>query len=295
MRINEIVTESLSRIAFHYASTSTALQILQSGQFKLSSAIGSVEEQYAPKGYPYFLSTTRTMTGGYHNTVHSGGGAMFVLDGNWFNNHYISRPIDYWENRDPTKSYGRSSEAEDRVYSKTNTIPLNGVRELHVMYDMSNYKPSLDADNLVRIKRLVLLAHEQGITPYLYNNESAWRRLNKAKSVDLSTLSDVADADSEQKPPYRSRRNYLEPWQELIKFGKKEDLSKAAQDILYNLNYTYRRKDAISGLKTDFSNYRKPSSGLYDEVVWIIAFMRKMRLHTIEDLVNYIVKKWENK
>jgi hypothetical protein len=52
---------------------------MASGKFELSSDLGSVEQQYAPKGYRYFLSTTRTLTGGYHEYT-SSGSAMFVLD-----------------------------------------------------------------------------------------------------------------------------------------------------------------------------------------------------------------------
>ena len=80
MKIIELLTESLSRISYHYTNARAALKILKSGKFELSSALGSVEQQYMPKDKPYFLSTTRTRLGGYHDYVGSSA-VMFVLDG----------------------------------------------------------------------------------------------------------------------------------------------------------------------------------------------------------------------
>ena len=94
MKIRDVIVESLSRVAYHYTGLHAAEKILRSGEFQLSSTLGSVEQQYAPRGRPYFLSTTRTKTGGYHQGS-KWRGAMFVLDGNWFNQHYKSGPIDY--------------------------------------------------------------------------------------------------------------------------------------------------------------------------------------------------------
>ena len=117
MRAKEFLTETLSRIVYHYTTLWPAAKILSSGEFALSSSLGSVELQYAPEGHPYFLSTTRTKTGGYHNHVGSQA-VMFVLDGDYYNTKYPSKPIDYWGNRSPDNAYGRKHEAEDRLFSK---------------------------------------------------------------------------------------------------------------------------------------------------------------------------------
>jgi len=58
MKITEILAESLSKVVFHYTNILAALKILRSGNFKLSSALGSIEEKTMPKGYYYFLSNT---------------------------------------------------------------------------------------------------------------------------------------------------------------------------------------------------------------------------------------------
>ena len=61
----EIVAEGATSVLYHYTGTPNALRILQSGVFELSSVTGNrSEEQYAPKGYPYFFSTTRSRING---------------------------------------------------------------------------------------------------------------------------------------------------------------------------------------------------------------------------------------
>ena len=115
MKSTEFLTETLSRIVYHYTRLPAAAKIMQTGDFQLSSDLGSIEQQYSPKGYRYFLSTTRTKTGGYHNSIGSDA-VLFVLDGNWFNQHYISKPIDYWLNRDPTQSHHKRSADKAKAY-----------------------------------------------------------------------------------------------------------------------------------------------------------------------------------
>ena len=286
MRAQEFLNESLSRVAFHYTPLPAALKIIKDGEFKLSSSAGSVEEKYAPKGYPYFLSATRTMTGGYHNTVHSGGGVIFVLNGNWFNARYPAKPVDYWQDRNPSRSFGRHSEAEDRIYSKENSIPISGVSAVHIL--IKNPKQSLDSDAFGRARQLLIAAKQQGIPAHFYTDHSAWRSLNTNKTADISMLKGLAEPSRN----YPSK-NYLDPVQELI--GKKSynDLSDKAKSLARSLNYSYDKKSVIDGLNTDFSNYRKPSSGLYNELVKIIKFMQKNKLSNVAELVEWLAAKWK--
>jgi hypothetical protein len=54
MKSTEFLTETLSRVAYHYTRLDKAAKIMKAGQFELSSDLGSVEQQYSPKGYRYF-------------------------------------------------------------------------------------------------------------------------------------------------------------------------------------------------------------------------------------------------
>lgn len=61
MRYHQIINEGATDILYHKTSVNAALDILKSGEFKLSSSIGSdVEASMAIKGMPYYLSTSRS-------------------------------------------------------------------------------------------------------------------------------------------------------------------------------------------------------------------------------------------
>ena len=70
MRAYEFITEGLSSKLYHYTTIPHALSILKDGAFKLASVVGSSHEHTInPTKYPYFLSTTRTKHGGYHDQI----------------------------------------------------------------------------------------------------------------------------------------------------------------------------------------------------------------------------------
>lgn len=275
--------ESLSRVAYHYTNTAAAAKILQSGEFELSSTLGSVEQQYAPKGHPYFLSTTRTRHGGYHSMI-GPSAVMFVLDGNWFNNHYISRPVDYWENRDPKKVSHRPHEAEDRVFARDPAISLGGVLEVHIL-------ASPDGDHGMFARKALIAAKQHNIPAYFYEDETAWRNLNKSKSVPIS---DRPSLRGQEKYRWGSnRRAYLHPWLELLQATEPKQLSRDADKLRRSISYEYDRQQATQGLGNDLSNARKPNSGADREVaVKLIKFMQQNQLNTLAELVDFLAKKW---
>lgn len=284
MKINEILTESLSRIVYHYTNITSALKILSSGFFQLSSSVGSIEQQYAPKGKTYFLSTTRTRHGGYHDTI-GNQAVLFELDGDWFNRHYISHSVDYWENRDPAKVSHRSHEAEDRVFSKSPTIPINGVISVHVYIN-----PNADPEVRAWGRQVLIAAKKQGIAAYFYTDKQAWRNFDSRKKGDIAILTG-------QDRPISSvsrHKGYLLPWVELLQAKDKSQLSKKADSLRYSLMYTYDKQSAVGGLKNELSNARKPNSGPdRAHAVKIINFMQQNNLATVEDLVDALAKKWQ--
>ena len=294
MRIQELITESLSRTAFHFTQISTALKIVQSGNFELSSALGSVEQQYMLKGKPYFMSTTRTRRGGYHENAGRTQGVLFVLDGNWFNQRYASRPLDYWENRNPVRSHHRSHEAEDRIYSTEPTIPIDGVAAIHVLYtidDDKSIKTTLDSNNMAMIRQLIIAGKTKGIPTYFYTDKTAWQNMDLRNQGDVSILKGPRDK-SWYRP--KRRRGYLDHWIELMMINDVSKLSKEADKMRYNLSYTYNKNDAVQALDVDMGNARKPDGGQERQAaVKIIAYMRQHGLNTIKDFVEHIAEKWK--
>lgn len=290
MRFQEfqVLSESLSRVVYHYTPIHPALKILKSGKFQLSSTLGSVEQQYAPKGKPYFLSTTRTKTGGYHRDSGRTYGVLFVLDGDWFNRHYKSGPVDYWQNRDPSQLHHRTHEAEDRVFSSEPTIPVDGVSAVHVFADPEDNTPEGNAV----VRKLLIAAKSQEIPAYFYTDKNAWLNMDTRKQGNVSMLK-----GQERTGGYVSTHpGYLVPWIELISAKDKSQLSKKADQIRYGLMRDYNKEESARGLANDLSNARKPESGPDREhAIKLIDFMRKNNLNTVRELVNALADKWHPK
>lgn len=288
MRAHELLNERLSSLVYHYTPLAPAKNILSSGNFELSSSLGSVEQQYQPKGYPYFLSTTRTKRGGYHANNPGNSGVLFVLNGDWYNRHYKSAPIDYWQERG-SLSPGRSSEAEDRVFSKEPTMSIGGVTEVHVYVNPEKVTDTIKA----RARQVIILAKKRGLPTYFYTDPTAWMSFDKRNLGDVKVLT-----GQEHLGGYTSTHaGYLNPWIEVIFAKSKDQLGKKAKEIRYSLvtDNEYYRKNTVQGLSTDLSNARKPNSGIDREhAVKIIKFMQQNKLSNLTDLVSFLANKWKS-
>jgi hypothetical protein len=292
VRAKELLNERLSSIVYHYTSLLPARNILSTGKFELSSSLGSVEQQYQPKGYPYFLSTTRTRRGGYHTNSLGRNGVLFVLDGDWYNRHYKASSVDYWQERGKL-SPGRSSEAEDRIYSKEPTISIGGIKEIHVLVgSREGTTPATDSVK-ARARQVLILAKKQNIPAYFYTDPEAWLNFDKRNLGDVTLLT-----GKEHTSTYQSTHpGYLYPWVEVIFSKNKDQLGKKANEIRYSLvnDNQYYLKDRVSGLSIEMSNARKPNSGIDREhAVKIIRFMQQNKLNTLSDLVDYLTTKWKS-
>lgn len=286
MRLHDFLTERISSRVFHYTRVTTALKILQSGEFELSHTLGtSWEAQFAPKGYPYFLSTTRTRHGGYHGWLGQDA-VLFELDGDFYNQRYPGRAVDYWNNRDPAKDHHKAHEAEDRIFSREAAIPA-AIRAIDLYI-----APDADEPARARTRQVLILAKKSGIPVNLFNDQEAWRMRDTRKTADVSQLKGQDPA----RGYVSSRRGgYLKPWMELMQAKTKAQLSKDADRKRYDLQYTYDRQGLAKSLAVDLSNARKPGPDPdRNNAVRIIKFMQKNGLSTVEDLVNYLANKWKN-
>ena len=294
MRANEFITETTleeaaTAIVYHYSSVSAAAKILTSGEFHLSSVTGNKsEEKYAPPGYPYFLSTTRSKVGDYHRYV-GNGAVMFVIDGNWLNHNYKTKAIDYWDSSWQHSHGTRTRESEDRVFSKTPEIPIDGVTAIHVLIKEQSETRSPD------IRTILITAKKRGIPSYLYNDESAWRLQDTRKSITIKKASGLLKGEPYKGyNPSRPPTMYLEPWLELIYKNKKSDLTDRAEKLRYDLvYYGSRHPESDSNLGVDMSNARKPDSTDYPTMVKLNDFMRKNKISSTVELKNILVNKWD--
>ena len=278
----ELLTEGATDTLFHYTAIERALKILSTGEFQLSSVIGNrSEEQYAPRGYPYFLSTTRSRVGDYHRYVGSGA-VMFVLDGQWFEQRYPVKPIDYWDRSWLHSAGTRTRESEDRVFSRDATIPIAGVRKIHVLIKEQHEYRSPE------VRKLLIQAKRLGIPAYLYTNEAAWRLQDDRRAVNVKQAAAVLQGQDPSRKSYG--RKYLSKWLELIHKKATGELSPDADKLRYNMQYYGH--DGLHNLDNDMSNARKPDSSDHDQAVNIIKYMRANKLHTLQQVVDNLRDKW---
>lgn len=286
MRLQEILLESVSKIVYHACSIHSAVKILESGYFELTSDIGTdVEKSYAPRGYHYYLSTARTRMGGYHEKPGIGR-VLLELDGDVINQHYPSKAIDYWEDRNPQLFQSRTSEAEDRIFSKNPRIPA-----LPIVKSVSIYlNPEAEDSQKAIVRRIMLIAKKNGIPANYWANAQDWKlnRIDRAEPVN--TLRGQAKTGG-----YISRhRGFLRPFIELLRAHRSDQLSEEAQRILRNISDDYSIRSTIRSLENDLHNTRTAAAGSTDRKFheFIIEFMRKNKLETLGDLMKFIRDRW---
>ncbi|MSX56097.1 MAG: hypothetical protein F2772_11260 [Actinobacteria bacterium] len=288
MRATEFITEGATSVLYHYCGTNAAWKILKSGNFLLSNVTGNFsEKQYAPPGYPYFLSTSRSKVGDYHNYTGSSA-VMFVLDGNWLGSRYKVGPIDYWE-RSWQFTPNRTRETEDRVFSKTPEISTECIRAVHVLLkeNMENRSPE--------VRQILIMAKTRGLPTFLYRDEKAWRIQDTRKAIQPSQSGDLLKGQEYSGKMYRPGRNLMDPWMELIYKSNKQDLSPDAEKLRHNLVY-YGKNHPFDdqNLGVDMSNARKPSSGAdYDSANKLTDYMRRNKYPDTVALKTALVKKWD--
>lgn len=286
MKIQELLLEGATDVLYHYAPTRAAAQILAGGEFKLSSSIGSVEQQFAPQDRPYFLSTTHSKVGDYHRYTGSSG-VMFVLDGKWFGQRYKVKPVDYWDRAwlgNPT----RTSESEERVFSREPTIPIDGVTSIHVLIkEQDDFRSPYT-------RKIMLEGKRRGIPTFLYQDEKAWRLQDTRNSISPSKAAPLLKGPEFVRKMYRPDRRYLEPWIELIYKKSRSELSPEAEKLRYNLvYYGLRHEKDDSNLGNDLSNARKPDSADWPLAQKIIKVMQLKKLKSTVELKNLLAKKWD--
>lgn len=282
--------EAATDILYHYTGVHAALDILQEKQFKLSSALGSVEAQYAPKGYNYFLSAARSRSGGYHHYTGTSA-VMFVLDGRWINQRYPVKAIDYWAGMGRGD---RHKETEDRIFSKESAIPTTPITAIHVLLKEANEFQSPIT------RKLLIAAKQSNIPTYLYKDEGAWRLQDTRRSVSVVDAKTVLRGQEISR--YRSKgTRWLKPILDLLTATNEMQLGDRAKKMLQNVKYhwsdenDYYFRDSVHGVETDFSNARKPYSGDYDDLTKIVSIMRQNRIGSIRELMLFIGKKWAPK
>lgn len=287
----EVLDEGATSVLYHYTSPMPALRIMKSGDFELASSVGSPQEtKFAPKGYPYFMSTTRSKVGDYHARIPGSHAVMFVLDGTKLAHNYKVKPVDYWEGMwQQDNSNERTREAEDRVYSKTPTIPTAGIiKEIHqLVTDQDEFRSPA-------IRQMAIIAKTQGIPIYFYADKQGWLLQAPNRRFTVSQLPNRFKGQPKTGMARSSRRiTPLEQWVELLYKKNKSELSQEASQLRHNLVYygsRYPLEDHQLGI--ELANARKPNDPNRALADRLIQYMRKHNLTPV-DFKNAMVAKWD--
>lgn len=301
-----ILTESATDVLYHATTSLGARDILRDGEFKLTASLGTYEHEYSVRNRPYFLSTTRSKTGDYHARYPSIGSTVFALDGRWLGQRYAVRPIDYWGSAWVHNKSGRTRESEDRVYSRTNTIPLTPVTAIHVYIQHQTpekIERSLDPEARTRdfarsdayrwdeIREMSQLAEQRGIPVYIYYNLRDWKVQNTARAEHPEDVIELQHGLQREPYNYTPDRTFG-PLLELITTDPSDEskLSTTAARLLYNIRWY---SDTYKGLESDMHNSRKASSSDYRDAVTVVSYMSRNKLRTMRELMDAIKTKWE--
>ena len=174
----EIINEGLSQVLYHYSELESAVKILQTGYFELSPALFTYDNinQRVNKGYMYYLSTTRSITGDFHrvSTAEASyrAGVMFNLDGRFYSQNHAGTQVDYFndKNSDLERTRDGTNELEDRILSNKPRLSISGVTAIHILLGPG----ATNAYFRKAIKFIIELAKSKGIPAYFYTNRKHW-------------------------------------------------------------------------------------------------------------------------
>ncbi len=280
--VGEALTEGATPVLYHYTHTGNLGKILANNEFSLATSLGTgAESPHDVKGAPYYLSTTRSKTGAYHQSP-GNYSAMLVLDGQALAQNYKVKPVDYWG-----QGFGQS-EDEDRVYSREQTIPNASkyIKEIHILTEMKDF-PGFSGDQTRRgLRKALIDGKKLGVPMYLYRDRKAWILQDKRKALPVSQALDKPQ-EPEKRWPSMKKTNWFKPWLELYYQNTAEKLSQDATRLLKNLRYDDYNGQVTRRLLNDVHNDKRSPN-----VAALVKVMKKHRLNTVADYTGLLKQKW---
>lgn len=297
------ISISATPTLYHVTTSGRAIAILLSDRFELKPSDGTDAEEEAAKG-SYYLSTTRSKLGSYTRRSIYNNSVIFVLNGTALGQKHKIKPVDYWQLTDlDPRIRSERDEAEDRVLSRTPTIPARKyIAEIHAHIGEEGEQSRINA---VRLKRLCLL---KKVKAYFYNSTQDLLLMDTRKAVNPGLK-----VPGPKEEPYQHSREYqqarmkerrhnsLRGWIELAMVpvpSDPDELWKKAKTLSRHAESAYKRlryDDAISGLKNDMHNaksipYGQPS-GERESLDKLVALLRK-RKQTAKEFLDSVRQKW---
>lgn len=301
MKINFILKEALSSILFHHTNIKKLSSILLENKFRLSTSLGSVEDNLDYSSH-YYLSLSRSKHGGYSREKNSIGEVKLVIDGDLLNKRFRGKPVNYWKNErykniDNTDEFLTYSETEDRLYHSEPVIEnaRKYIKEVHILTNnifkgyIDNEPSFKKYDDEVkkhyyqigdRIKAIIKICDLNNIPVYLYSNVNDFITLNKNKSFyldikksDLESLIDILTLSKDE-------------WDNPTKNFHLELIEGDKEDLIKNI------KNEINGFK-DSDIGRRVIEKFSRAAMSKKKYIKKQKIG-VEEVVDYILSKEQN-
>jgi hypothetical protein len=295
MKVEELF-EGISNVLYHSTGIMQAASIIEDNRFILSADFAKDAEMKSGKPM-FYLSTTRSRAGSYHNSENSmfNGTVIFVLDGRKLAQTYAGKPVDYWGDSFRNEhGVPLNDEMEDRIFSPTRTIPaLKYIMSVDIM--MKEPRRSTFSDEPMKdthrgLNKLIFAAKRAGVPVRVFDTQSTMltgrNPAGLGAVVNRSEGSPMfGDAPSRRYKPYETDalRNLILIGEMLLK-GKRP--TKEMMFFFtgpYGYNNPYYRKEMIGKLKNDMFNETKRES-----MQKLRTLMVKFRVGNVIDLAEAI-------
>lgn len=288
-----ILEESISDIVFHSTHMRHFVEILKTNTFTLSAAFSTGAEVEINKNKFFFLSTTRTRTGKYHQG--SSGIAFIKLDGRKLRHNYAGAAVDYW-GADYRQYDGGAYEQEDRIMSDKNKIP-NATKYILGVDFVLDYKP--DKRSIRNLAKIIISLKKLNIPVRIFENSRDLVSQSNSISIDdLLQRFDSLDGDSSPNKYHNFRRrpsnsrhhDYVIALYHALKFDTDMKLNNDDRNAITQLVRTIMMND-LGGISADLHNAR--SNPRYNNLmIDITKMLRKLGFTDWKSATKYIEQKW---
>lgn len=260
-------------LLYHFTSAQNALNIVASGKFHLSNAVGSeVEEQFS-KNKLFFLSTTRSRSNIFATRTAGGSEVMFVLDADRLRSRYKVIPVNFWQGK------REHSEAEERLVSDKDTIGTEFIVSIQCNTGIND--PARIKNTPMYLRRLAILANKKKMPIHFYASKKDLLTMRPEKRISAynevtATLEGKQVVAPDTRPDFikqiekeQKDRDALDLYPFLVLFhmairkdfsgiktySEKSDVKKY-YDLLLNINGFHVRKSIISEMSRRLLNSR---------------------------------------
>lgn len=281
---------------FHATGIHALLDILKSGEIKLSFSGGTPSDHTLNKGYPFWLSTMRQK---YGNFARKGNYQVIIhLDGRMLSdNGYKIFPVDYW-------GWGpEHSEQEERIVSDKDHIkPLEKyIKGIHVYVDTKIKNPFVlekyhEVDQLAQKINFPIYFYPPGTEPYFQSH----RTKKSVKSLkDILPQPEWSADDLESKKFYSQLsspercdkdvqilRTFLDIYQ-----GNPVDTTKYPGNSVMRW-ILYYSHDAFSQIYAQIHNLKQKHPPIFRELV---DAMKKEKVKSMKDLIQIVIDREQKK